>query len=94
MVLREEPGKQRPRSCRTQELARSSAQENERQKKARPTGLNRNRRAGEGTGATGEKISCRAPSAPGSTRGLDSSAPAVSGGWLSQMRSVSAVRSA
>jgi hypothetical protein len=33
MVLRAEPGKQRPRSCRTQELARSSAQENERQKK-------------------------------------------------------------
>jgi hypothetical protein len=34
MVLRAEPGKQKPRSCRTQELARSSAQENERQKKA------------------------------------------------------------
>ena len=33
MVLRAEPGKQRPRSCRAQELARSSAQENERQKK-------------------------------------------------------------
>jgi hypothetical protein len=31
--LREEPGKQKTRSCRTQELARSSAQENERQKK-------------------------------------------------------------
>jgi hypothetical protein len=31
--LREEPGKQKPRSCRTQELARSSAQKNERQKK-------------------------------------------------------------
>ena len=29
----EEPGKQKTRSCRTQELARSSAQENERQKK-------------------------------------------------------------
>jgi hypothetical protein len=34
MVLRAEPGKQRPRSCRTQELARSSAQEKERRKKA------------------------------------------------------------
>src|SRR3981189_3235393 len=32
--LREEPGKQKPRSCRTQELARSSARENERQKKS------------------------------------------------------------
>ena len=31
--FREEPGKQRTRSCRAQELARSSAQENERQKK-------------------------------------------------------------
>src|SRR6266446_6819017 len=29
----EEPGKQNPRSCRAQELARSSAQENVRQKK-------------------------------------------------------------
>jgi len=28
-----EPGKQKPRSCRTQELARSSARENEWQKK-------------------------------------------------------------
>ena len=34
MQLREEPGKQKPRSCRTQELARRSAQKNERQKKA------------------------------------------------------------
>jgi hypothetical protein len=33
--LRAEPGKQKPRSCRTQELARSSAQENEWQKKRR-----------------------------------------------------------
>src|SRR5258708_21536062 len=32
--VRAEPGKQKPRSCRTQELARSSAQENEWQKKA------------------------------------------------------------
>jgi len=32
-AFREEPGKQKPRSCRAQELARSSAQENERQKK-------------------------------------------------------------
>jgi hypothetical protein len=32
-VVWEEPGKQKPRSCRTQELARSSARENEWQKK-------------------------------------------------------------
>jgi hypothetical protein len=32
-VVREEPGKQKTRSCRAQELARSSAQENERRKK-------------------------------------------------------------
>ena len=33
-LVREEPGKQRPRSCRAQELARSSARENERQKES------------------------------------------------------------
>jgi len=33
MVLKAEPGKQKTRSCGAQELARSSAQENERQKK-------------------------------------------------------------
>src|ERR1700675_369396 len=33
-AVREEPGKQKPRSCRAQELARSSAQENERRKKS------------------------------------------------------------
>jgi hypothetical protein len=33
-TLGEEPGKQKPRSCRAQELARSRAQENARQKKA------------------------------------------------------------
>jgi hypothetical protein len=32
--VRAEPGKQKPRSCRTQELAWSSAQKNERQEKA------------------------------------------------------------
>src|SRR5260370_8826915 len=32
-AVRGEPGKQKPRSCRAQELARSSAQENARQKK-------------------------------------------------------------
>src|SRR5206468_639301 len=32
-AVREEPEKQKPRSCRAQELARSSAQENARQKK-------------------------------------------------------------
>jgi len=31
--VREEPGKQKPRSCRVQELARSRAPENVRQKK-------------------------------------------------------------
>jgi hypothetical protein len=34
--VRAEPGKQKPRSCRTQELGRSRAQENERQKKEQP----------------------------------------------------------
>jgi len=33
MESREEPGKQKTRSCRAQELARSRAQEKERQKK-------------------------------------------------------------
>jgi len=33
-VAQEEPGKQKPRSCRAQELARSSAQEKQWQKKA------------------------------------------------------------
>src|SRR5579859_2918440 len=33
-AVREEPGKQKTRSCRTQELARSSPQESERRKKA------------------------------------------------------------
>lgn len=32
-AVREEPGKQKPRSCRAQELARSSAQEDDGQKK-------------------------------------------------------------
>jgi hypothetical protein len=32
----EEPGKQKTRSCRTQELARSSAQENEGRKRPEP----------------------------------------------------------
>src|ERR1700674_2143751 len=32
-AFREEPGKQKPRSCRAQELARSRAQENARRKK-------------------------------------------------------------
>jgi hypothetical protein len=34
MLLRAEPGKQKTRSCWAQELARSRAQENARQKKA------------------------------------------------------------
>jgi len=33
-AVREEPGKQKPRSCRAQELARSRAQKNAGQKKA------------------------------------------------------------
>ena len=41
---REEPGKQKTRSCRAQELAGSSAQGNEWQKKGRPTGLSKDRR--------------------------------------------------
>ncbi len=41
--VQEEPGKQNPRSCRAQELARSCAQERERQKKGRFTGLSANR---------------------------------------------------
>jgi hypothetical protein len=32
-AVREEPGKQKPRSCRAQELARGGAQEKERQRK-------------------------------------------------------------
>jgi hypothetical protein len=39
----EEPGKQKPRSCRTQELARSSARENEWQKKSELIELNKSR---------------------------------------------------
>jgi hypothetical protein len=35
-AFREEPGKQKPRSCRAQELARSRAQENARQKMRLP----------------------------------------------------------
>src|SRR6266851_5230658 len=42
-AVREEPGKQKPRSCRAQELARSRAQENARQKKGRPSELCPNR---------------------------------------------------
>jgi hypothetical protein len=38
MGCREEPGKQKPRSCRAQELDRSRAQENARRKKMN-TGL-------------------------------------------------------
>ena len=41
--LAEEPGKQKTRSCRTQELARSSARENEWQKKSGLTRLNNGR---------------------------------------------------
>jgi len=44
--VREEPGKQKPRRCRAQELARSSAQENERQKKEM-VALSRNRLDGQ-----------------------------------------------
>jgi len=40
-MVREEPGKQKSRSCRAQELARSSAQGNERQKKVWPTELSK-----------------------------------------------------
>src|SRR5439155_10499162 len=50
--VRGEPGKQNPRSCRAQELARSRAQENARQKKGQPTELDRNRVSGDGTRAS------------------------------------------
>jgi len=43
-VVREEPGKQKPRSCRAQELARSSAQENARQEKVGLPGTGQGRR--------------------------------------------------
>jgi hypothetical protein len=44
MGLRAEPGKQKTRSCRTQELARSSARGNEWKKKGWRAGLRKNRR--------------------------------------------------
>jgi hypothetical protein len=48
MLLRAEPGKQRLRSRRTQELARSSAQENGQQKNGRlPIELRENRVTGQ-----------------------------------------------
>ena len=55
MMSGEEPRKQRTLSCRTQELARSSAQENERQKKAGPTGLRKNRLRGPRRVSTAER---------------------------------------
>src|SRR6266576_2561502 len=54
-VFRAEPGKQKMRSRQTQELARSSAQENERQKKAGPTGLRKNRLRGPRRVSTAER---------------------------------------
>ena len=55
---REESGKQKTRSCRTQELARSSAQENERQKKDHEPGQSENRARSRTrpTGEGGERI--------------------------------------
>ncbi len=47
MDHREEPGKQKTRSCRAQEFARSRAQENERRKNEGPTGLKRQRQEQE-----------------------------------------------
>src|SRR5258706_1601004 len=44
--VRAEPGKQKTRSCRTQELARSSARENEWQKKSGLIELNKSRHCG------------------------------------------------
>src|SRR6266849_760953 len=47
-AVREEPGKQKPRSCWAQELARSSAQENGQQKNGRlPIELSENRVTGQ-----------------------------------------------
>ncbi len=46
-------GKQKPRSCRAQELVRSSAQGNAQQKKGGLTELSRNRQTSRPTGAAG-----------------------------------------
>jgi len=50
MMFGEEPGKQKTRSCRTQELARSSAQEMSGRKRPR-TGLSKNRARARSKGA-------------------------------------------
>jgi hypothetical protein len=97
MLSGEEPGKQRPRSCRTQELARSSGPRKCVAEKGWLTELGRSVRyrpsyVSRQSGTEKDQLSCAI--APGSTMGLDSSARTVSGGWLWQMRSVSAVRSA
>ena len=52
-AVQEEPGKQNPRSCRAQELARSRAHENARQKKERLIEVASNRAA-----LKGEKSKC------------------------------------
>jgi hypothetical protein len=49
-VPTKEPGKQKPRSCRAQELARSRAQENARQKKAAYQAQQESRREEEASG--------------------------------------------
>src|SRR6202022_4341866 len=84
--VRAEPGKQKTRSCRTQELARSSAQENEWQKKGgvldweHRRGMEPEWRAVK---AEHKRISCRAPSVWVRRWGLIRvAAPTVSAGWL------------
>src|SRR6266850_5875666 len=58
-AVQEEPGKQKPRSCRAQELARSSAQENERQKKGTADRTPYKSFADESTGAIGKRGAVR-----------------------------------
>ena len=53
-AVREGPGKQKPRSCRAWELARSSAPQNARQKKGRLTELGENAKGVLADGTTGE----------------------------------------
>src|SRR5881296_2117862 len=72
--VREEPGKQNPRRCRAQELARSSARENVRQKKVEiPKSVKSRRRGPEGVRSChrGEKTAGLAHTV-GSKRALDS----------------------
>jgi len=55
MLLRAEPGKQRPRSCRTRELARSSGPRKGVAEKGWLTGLEHDRREGKTDNVRGER---------------------------------------